>query len=88
LKDVFEAGEAGFAPQQLRKQFFNGLLGWVPNIDLKVLPIMKTDIITLVILVFCVGVLVSALDLGSLFDAEEAPSTGVVLQQSSDKRLP
>jgi len=48
---------------------------------------MKTDIITLVILVFCVGVVVTALDLGSLFDAEEPPPASVVLQQSGDDRL-
>ena len=48
---------------------------------------MKTDIITLVVLVFCVGVLVSALDLGSLLGSDEAPATGVVLQQSTDGRL-
>lgn len=48
---------------------------------------MKTDIITLVILVFFVGVLVTALDLGSLFDADEAPPASVVLQQSGDGRL-
>ena len=59
----------------------------MPNINLKVSRIMKTDIITLVILVFCLGVVVSALDLGSLFDAEEAPSASVVLQQSGNDRL-
>lgn len=31
---------------------------------------MKTDIVTLAIVVFCVGVLISALDLGDLFSAE------------------
>ena len=48
---------------------------------------MKTDIITWVILVFCVGVVVTALDLGSLFDAEKTPSASLVLQQGSDERL-
>lgn len=47
---------------------------------------MKTDIITLVILVFCVGVVVTALDLGSLFEAEEGSSASVVFQQSGDDR--
>ena len=44
---------------------------------------MKTDIITLVILIFCVGVLVTALDPGSLFDKNETASTNLVLQQAS-----
>lgn len=45
---------------------------------------MKTDIITLVIFVFCVGVLVSALDLGGLFAGEDDSSSSLVLQQSND----
>jgi len=45
---------------------------------------MKTDIITLVILVFCVGVAATALDFGGLFDSGEPPAAAVVLQQSSD----
>ncbi len=31
---------------------------------------MKTDIVTLAIVVFCVGVFISALNLGELFSAE------------------
>lgn len=31
---------------------------------------MKTDIVTLAIVVFCVGVLISALDLGDVFSPE------------------
>lgn len=38
---------------------------------------MKADIITVVILVFCLGVFVSALNLGDLFSAEQAASAAV-----------
>ncbi len=31
---------------------------------------MKTDIVTLAIVVFCVGVFISALDLGEVFSSE------------------
>lgn len=41
---------------------------------------MKTDIITVVILVFCVGVLISALGLGDFFSADQAAT--VLVQQS------
>lgn len=41
---------------------------------------MKTDIVTLVIFVFCLGVLVSAVDLGGLFSADEEPGTSLVAQ--------
>lgn len=47
---------------------------------LKVNFVMKTDIITVVILVFCVGVLISALGLGDFFSADQAATT--VVQQS------
>lgn len=40
---------------------------------------MKTDIITVVILVFCLGVLVSALNLGEIFSADQSENT-VALQ--------
>ncbi len=46
---------------------------------------MKADIVTLVIFVFCLGVLISALDIGSWMGKEEsAPAEALVLQQSSD----
>ncbi|MDQ2076144.1 hypothetical protein [Marinimicrobium sp. ABcell2] len=35
---------------------------------------MKTDIITIVILVFCVGVLISALGVGDFFSADQTAS--------------
>ena len=42
---------------------------------------MKTDIVTLVIFVFCLGVLISALDLGSWFGDDDSSAASVVLQQ-------
>lgn len=45
---------------------------------------MKADIVTLVIFVFCLGVLVSALDLGGLLSAEDDSQTPLVLQQAND----
>lgn len=45
---------------------------------------MKADIVTLVVFVFCLGVLVSALDLGGLFSDEEEVSSPLVLQQNTD----
>lgn len=44
---------------------------------------MKADIVTLVIFVFCVGVLVSALDLGGLMAGDDDSAAPLVLQQSS-----
>lgn len=41
---------------------------------------MKTDIVTIVIFVFCLGVLVSAVDLGGLFSSDEATETALVAQ--------
>lgn len=45
---------------------------------------MKADIVTLVIFVFCLGVLISALDIGQWFDsgAGDQNADPVVLQQS------
>lgn len=47
---------------------------------LKVNLVMKTDIITVVILVFCVGVLISALGLGDFFSADQTATA--IVQQS------
>lgn len=44
---------------------------------------MKADIVTLVIFVFCVGVLVSALDLGGLMEGDDDSSAPMVMQQST-----
>lgn len=47
---------------------------------------MKADIVTLVIFVFCLGVLISALDIGSWMDKDDSASAeALVLQQSSEK---
>lgn len=43
---------------------------------------MKADIVTLVIFVFCLGVLISALDLGSWFGDED--TAAAVVQQQAD----
>lgn len=44
---------------------------------------MKADIVTLVIIVFCVGVLISALDIGRWFDQEDS-RPAVVLQETNN----
>lgn len=44
---------------------------------------MKADIVTLVIFVFCLGVLVSALDLGSWF-GDDSSAAAAVLQQADN----
>lgn len=46
------------------------LLALTKLVYLKVQLKMKTDIVTLAIVVFCVGVFISALDLGELFSVE------------------
>ncbi len=43
---------------------------------------MKADIVTLVIFVFCLGVLISALDLGRWFGDDD--NAAVVVQQQAD----
>ncbi len=45
---------------------------------------MKADIVTLVVFVFCLGVLVSALDLGSWFGDDEPSAATAVLQQADN----
>lgn len=45
---------------------------------------MKTDIVTLVIFVFCLGVLISALDLGRWFGDDESGDPASVLLQQAD----
>lgn len=45
---------------------------------------MKADIVTLVIFVFCLGVLISALDVGSWFGADDSSPATAVLQQADN----
>lgn len=38
---------------------------------------MKTDVLTLVVIVFCVGVLASTLDIQKVFAAKQTPPTAL-----------